>query len=415
MKIQTKEWLRNYFENKKEFFKEDHYLKAIRRGQHPDQTLYHIIQPTGLMYGYPVKNINGDDIEEDIRIKLLLVDTMVKSYMATVENVKDSEELLEDSVNKTIMELGRFYNAVYSELYTSSTSFFGKKRDDYEVVQRILNKRIDYTGENNFWISFFHNILLFLDIYLFRQWLQTGHDKIVINFLKEQKEELRFTVAKIMASAAHANQVIENEERKLFGYFLDSLNLSSDRKKEAVSFLENGIRLEDISVSDDHWILKKYFLELAILTTWADKVIEDIELEFLKELNAKFGFGEHEFESSMLALEGFVLEFWDELELLQDRQNFERVSRHFISRLQKIILDNKLSLFAEVKSRGPLLDLIRKAKVNTISNEEVEFIKSELIESMERLPSFHIISLPRNFLSLKVLMQVLPDDFFKSI
>ena len=415
MNINSKDWLKDYLKNKKEFLEEDFHIKAIRRGQHPDQTLYHIIQPTGLMYGYPVKNINGDEIIDEVRVKLLLIDTMVKSYMVTVENIRGGEKLLDDSVNNTIIELGQFYNAVYAELYTSSKSFFGKKRDDIEVVQRILNKRIDFKGSDNFWANFFHNTLLFLDIYLFRQWLQTGHDKMVINFLKEQKEELRFTVAKVMAAAAHANRVIEYEERKLFGYFLDSLSLSSERKKEAASLFENGVGLEDISVPDDHWILKKYFLEIAILTTWADKKVEDIELEFLKELNAKFGFGDNEFENSMLALEGFVLDFWEELDKLQDRQNFDRVSKDFTDRLAKIIEVNKRSLFEEVKSRGPLLELLQKAKVNKLEADEVDFIRTELIEAMESLTAFQIISLPRKFLSLKVLMLVLPEDFFKEI
>jgi len=216
-----------------------------------------------------------------------------------------------------------------------------------------------------------------------------------------------------MAAAAHANQNVEYEEKKLFTYFLDSINLSSERKKEALGFLENGISLYDLELPDDNWILKKYFLELAILTAWADKKIEDIELEFLRELNAKFGFTESEFENSMLALEAFVLEFWEELDKLQDRQNFDRVSKHFTQRLEKIIEGNKKALYKEVKSRGPLLDLLIKARTEKISAEEVDFIRFELIDSMETLPAFQIISLPRKFLTLKVLMMVLPDDFFR--
>src|SRR5205085_6593627 len=132
---------------------------------------------------------------------------------------------------------------------------------------------------------------------------------------------LRFSVVKVIAAAAHANTTIEFEERKLLEYFLQSTGLPADKKKEATRIFEEGIDIEGINLpTNNSWILKKYFLEMAILTIWSDKKVDDAELEFLRNLCAYMEFSEDDLENSMMAIEGFVLEHWNDLAYLQSKQ-----------------------------------------------------------------------------------------------
>lgn len=283
---------------------------------------------------------------------------------------------------------------------------------------RILDKRIDYTSEfdTNFWVQFFHNSLLFLDIFIFGQWIHTNADRIVSDFFKYEREELRFSVVKVIACAAHANSTIEYEERRLLEFFLQSTELPQDKKREAKKIFDEGISLEEINLpTNNSWILKKYFLEIAILTIWADKRVEDSELGFLKHLCKYLGFSEEDLENSMLAIEGFVLEYWEKLSYLQNKQDYNQVSEQFIERMTKVTDSNKSRLVKEVQESKELMELLRKARAHELNEEEKQQMQVLLLAALKTIPTFVIISLPQRFLTLPILMKILPNNFFAEV
>jgi hypothetical protein len=109
--------------------------------------------------------------------------------------------------------------------------------------------------------------------------------------------------------------------------------------------LNEGVEIDSINLpSENSWILKKFFLEIAILTMWADKKVEQAEQDFLKNFAPTLGFSDDDLDNSLIAIEGFVLEHWEQLDYLQDKQDFQRVSEHFISRVSKIAEKNKSRL-----------------------------------------------------------------------
>src|SRR5690606_7203300 len=143
----------------------------------------------------------------------------------------------------------------------------------------------------NFWTYFFHNSLLFLDVFIFGQWIHTNADRIVADFFRYERDELRFSVVKVIAAASHANKKVEIEEKKLLDFFLHSADLTSDKRKEAIHIFEQGIEIHEINLpSENSWILKKFFLEIAILTMWADKKVEEVEVAFLKDFSLRLSF-----------------------------------------------------------------------------------------------------------------------------
>ncbi|MDH5397427.1 MAG: TerB family tellurite resistance protein [Cyclobacteriaceae bacterium] len=410
-------WLNEYIQYKKKDYERGAYAGLKRKRQHPDQAMYSIIQPTGIMYGYPVKALNSTElVDSDSHAKLLLMDTMLSSYFLTLENEGESHVDYETTALEGVNMIADFYNTIYKNLYTSRTNFFGRKRADFDVLEMILDKRINIKGTRTFWSVFFHRSLMFLDVYFFRQWVQTQRDKMVSEFLKTYKDDIRNDIVKVMAAAAHANEIIEPEERQLFELFISSQNFTAQKRKEAIGYFEQGISVEDIPIPDEQsWLLKKYLLELAILTTWADKKIQDLEMDFLVNFNRRLGFVEEELENSLIAIEGFVLEHWEYLEELLNRQDFEQVKHEYISRLEAVVNRNKPSLIKEIREHGDLPKILEKARREELSLEEQDRIRQELVDCLQSIPSFEIITLPKKFLSLKVLMEILPNNIFKEV
>ena len=415
MKPSTKGWLKEYLEFRKELLKD---LTAEgRKASHPDHSIYRVIQPTGLMYGQPVNGFDHPDSsqwDEKDRMKIVLAESLISSSLLFHDKpIKDPEEL-SAVLLKTLENISNFYNHIFPELATPTKTLFGRKNTSLELAERILEKRIERASEfqSNFWTQFFHNSLLFLDIFIYGQWIHTNADKIVSDFFKYEREELRTSLVKIMAAAAHANSIVEFEERKLMEYFLQSAQLSPEKRKECQEIFERGISIEEINLpTNNSWLLKKYFLEIAILTIWADRKVDQVEMLFLKRLADTLSFSEDDLENSMMAIEGFALEHWDELNSLRDKMDYQQVSEQFIKRVAKVAERHKGKLLNEVKGSERLMSLIVKARSQELDPKEKARLQELLIDVMRTVPTFVIISLPQRFLTLPILMQILPKNF----
>ncbi|MDL5047379.1 hypothetical protein QQ054_15275 [Oscillatoria amoena NRMC-F 0135] len=415
MKPSNKGWLSEYLNFRKEQYKE---LTVNRKDSHPEYALYRIIQPTGLMYGQSVGNINHPSAgswDEKDRMKVLLAESLFSSSILFHGKPISSEEELSDLFVRVMENITHFYNTIFPELGTSSKTLFGKKKSTLELAERILERRVEralgYKG--NFWIYFFHNSILFLDIFIFGQWIHTNADRIVADFFRYEREELRFSVVKVIAAAAHSDNVLDFEEQKLFEYFIQGTEIPSERRKEAIAIFNAGVATEAINLpSDNSWILRKFYLEIAILTMWADRRVEQTEHDFLKQLCAHLGFTDDDLENSLIAIEGFVLEHWEQLEYLQDKQDYERVSEHFIERVARVAEKNRGKILKEAQENKFMMSLLIKAQAEELTAEESEVVRQHLIKVLKAIPTFGIIALPQNFLSLKVLLRILPKNLF---
>lgn len=409
-----KDWLQTYLDLRVPQFREMT-SDSGRKASHPEHALYRIIQPTGLMYGQSIGSGLPLVWTDRDRMRVLLAESLISSSLLFYDQPIQSDMALWQVINRTLESIGNFYNSIFPELSTPTKTIFGKKKSPIELAQRVMEKRVDLTQANqhSFWATFFHNSLLFLDVYIFGQWIHTNADKIVSDFFRYEREELRFSVVKVIAAAAHANREIAFEERKLFEYFLDSTRLSPRRKREALAIFAEGIALEDINLpSENSWILKKFFLELSILTIWSDKKVEQSELNFLRRLCHYFDFSDDDLENSMIAVEGFVLEHWPQLEYLQNKQDFEGVTEQFIRRVARITERNKTRLIHELQEHQEAMWLLRKARTTELSPDEKEEVRLEMIEILRTIPNFNVVALPPNFLTLPILLKIMPRDLF---
>lgn len=415
MRPDEKGWLQEYLDFKKDALKD---LSQKKRGSHPEHSLYRIIQPTGLMYGQNVGHLdypNAENWSEKDKMKILLAESLISSSLLFYDKPVKTPEELSQVFLKTIENIGNFYNNIFPELAIPGKSLFGKKRSPLELAEKILDKRVERTIEfqGNFWTYFFHNSLLFLDVFIFGQWIHTNADRIVADFFRYERDELRFSIVKVIAAAAHSDNTVDFEERKMLELFIQSSDLNTERRKEALTVFDKGIEVEEINLpSENSWILKKFFLEIAILTTWADKKVEQAEHYFMKRFCSYLGLSEDDLDNSLIAIEGFVLEHWEQLDYLQDKQDYNQVSEDFISRISKIAEKNKTRLAKEIQEREVVSALLRKARTEELSAEENERIRHELIDILKTIPTFVIISLPQRFLTLPVLMKILPKNLF---
>ncbi len=420
MKLKKKGWLKDYVDSRASLLNEQTH-EISRQSSYPDHSLYRLLQPTGLMYG---QNTGTWDVQisaewnEKEKMKILLAESFISSSLLFADKDIHNKSELSEVIDETITKIGGFYNNVFPEISIPTKTLFGKSRSSFDVAELILEKRIERGArfDNNFWIGFFHNSLLFLDVFFFGKWIHTKSDKIIADFLKSEKEELHIAIIKVIAAAAHSNQEIEEEEKKFFDFFLEGANIKGDKRKEAIAIFESGLSLEEINLhASTPWLIKKYLLELAILTIWSDKKVEDQEHGFLKNLCKYFGLNDDDLENSMIAIEGFVLGHWGELDFLKNQKDYDRVSEQFIQRLSRIIEKNRSLTVREIKKNQTLMTLLNKAKSQELSEDEQESVRDELLKILKAIPAFLINSLPNSFLNYTALLKILPNNLIAEV
>ncbi len=418
MELNEKGWLGNYLafrqKNIKPDTREPDYIKQ------KEQRLYRNIQPMGLMYGHPVipKHIVTDKLDQlsiNERMKVVFVECFIKSndidpgLLADEDQTDFSYELAKNLVN--------YYLQVFPELETDTHTFFGKLKEKEDIAEQLLDKRLVTRRPffKSIWVSYFHNSLLFIDVFFFKSWLEEKSTIKTIESLRLGKDKIRLSLLKIIAAAAYADKQIEKEERKLFLMFLKSAHLDQATEKEVKLFIDSKLTVNDLDITDiDSWLLKKYFLEIAILTIWSDKVVNDDEREFIGELSKKLGFSKEETESSMIAIQSFVLSNWDEMHFFLNNKDYEVVSTLLIRQLTKTASKNRARIATEIKESRELMELMTASLSRKLNAEEKEKVREQLVDLLKMLPTFVIIALPGTFLTLPLMMKILPKSAWPS-
>lgn len=384
--------------------------------ENKSEFIYKTIQPSGLMYGHPIlpKEYISEDflaLDNSEKLKIVLLDGFVKTAVFPSDAVipTDPDEYV-SFMAKVIVE---FYEQAYPDNDVKFTSFWGKKLSHEEIVEKIINDRLNATQQHTFWGSFFNNSLLFLDVFFFGEWL--AHPEHLRDSLLEQRDQTHQLLLEVMIAASYADSALQDEEKELFGQLLESVQISEKRRNYLGQLLKTGHSLDSIDLSTiDEWILQKYFLELAILFVWADQIVTEEEKVFIGKLGKKLGFDNEEIERSMAAIESFVVANWGKVSFLQEKNNFNVISEQFIKRISKVVNKNKQMISTEIRESKELMQLLMKSTKEDLTPEEQIMVRNQLIDILKILPTFVIIALPGSFLTLPLLMKILPDSALPS-
>jgi hypothetical protein len=382
--------------------------------------LYKTSHNSGLIYGHPVlskefKSPEFLELSQSAKLKLVLLDGFIKTAVFPSDQLipEDPDEFVH-YLSESIIE---YYSEVIPNKKVKERNFWGKKLSNEEIVEALLNDRLTVEAQelDNFWINFFNNSLLFLDVFFFGEWIVNRHEEATVQKIQQHRDSVHLLLLQVMACAAHADNTLQEEEKVLFNQFLASAHLPESMEKEAAGFLIKKVNIADIDLSAAKtWILKKYILELAVLTIWADQIVTEEEDQFIKELSDQLGFTGEELERSMVAIESFVLANWGNIPLLQSKNSFDDIRTRFLERLSEIIAQNKNRITTEIKESKELTELLIKSANTDLSEEEQIKVRTQLIDILKMLPTFVIIALPGSFLTLPLLLKILPKDTLPS-
>jgi len=72
-------------------------------------------------------------------------------------------------------------------------------------------------------------------------------------------------------------------------------------------------------------------------------------------------------------------------------------------------------MLKEVQDSEELMTLLKSAKADQLSETEKARMHMLLIAALKTIPTFVIVSLPQRFLTLPMLLKILPNNFFAEV
>ncbi|MEO0899174.1 MAG: LETM1 domain-containing protein [Bacteroidota bacterium] len=388
-------------------------VEVLKQYASPYQYLYYLLQPTGLMYGYPVRFIEDphpqiEEWSEKDKLKVLLAEAFIDLGLYYYQR---EEESLYQYMKRIVADVLEFYKEHYKLYSKYPLKTLKKKGNPIKQLEYVMDKRInnDYDWRN-IWATFFHNSLLFFDLIYFVKWKE-GENIFAEEGPSKLRIDTRANILRVIAAAAHSDQLITPFESELFYFFLHSASLPAPQKRQAEAAFKKGIELNDIDLSGfTSWILKKYHLELAILTTYVKQKVSPEEYAFLQHFSDKLGLGEEELHLSMSNIENFVKESWEEVHYLQIKQNYRFVSEQFIRRMRILVRKNQRMIREEIEESRELVHLLRQSRQRELTPYEWEKIRQQLLDILRSIPAFAIFMMPLGSITLPILLRIVPKS-----
>ncbi|MEZ4937124.1 MAG: LETM1 domain-containing protein [Crocinitomicaceae bacterium] len=366
----------------------------------PEKNLYLNVHDTGLIYGYPTNFIfYPDDMGKwstSNSYKLLLYEGFILSNLLNGSSSElDPKELID------------FYETLNHKKAKKFGLFKGGGGDDHDIVDSLLSKRLNIKihGES-FWLNYLSNSFIYTDLILYHK-LKMGYK---FPNLEQRIQDIQKAALHIIIAATTSNGIIGEKEKAVFDMFLASSSLPDYDKNEIEHLLKAGLTFYDLVLPEElTWIVRRWFLEIALIVILADNVIDPKEQDFLEKLANKLEFSKYELDDAQNSIQSFILNNFEKLPYLTDKSEFQQIYGSVTKKVVKAVTNNKEKILQELSESKELVALIKKSTTKELSRDEKKKVRKQLGDLAKSIPALTVFMLPGGAILLPIVLKLLPN------
>jgi len=397
----AKNWIRKFFS----LVEDGHISLQIDALQDKEEMLHYLSNKTGLIYGIPGRFIYSNELShhhytQDEELKLLLFESLLFCYL--------QENKIPFKEEDFILALCDFYReAPISKGIDDWFLPYRKKKPDLQL-ESILAKRIRVKTPifgSNYWLNFLSNSFVFLDVILFKDYLQNQNQ----TFFDHYTEYAKFILLWVIF-AAYLDDEVEVKEQRLLWRLLSSAHLDKFHHEEIEKHILNGISENEVKEQIiHHKLLSKVTMELCVFITKATHQTSEKEEVKLNHIGKLLGLTPKEIEEARNLCTTFILENEEDVSVINSDSRIQYFYESFSDRWLHILGRNKDKLVNELKESKELIALIQKSTKQELTKEEKEAVKSQFKDILKSMPSMAIFLLPGGSLLLPLILKIVPD------
>ena len=354
--------------------------------------LYNGLKKTGFVYGINTKIPRfitpEHKLSEDEKAKINLLTALYFTFKAERKGYGFSEFLEQILL-------------FYKDLEVNHVSFLGKLFTGSKKstqLEKLIDSRV-YLEDNlisKTFNSIITNSLLFIDVLLFKRYLQNQQD------IREHAYNLEYLAINITYHALSSKEKNKNDE-KLAQLFAASLTFIDS----TVENFDGSYREKLINNHTTIWE-NKYFLDVACLTVWEDHSLEYQESEFIFGIGKDLGFENKQISRSLEEVTSFFDKNAETIPFLKDTNLAVQFYDSMSKVVNKLIIRNSKRLQKELSESKELVALISKSAVKDLTSEEKKKVQNQLLDIFKSIPSLAIFMLPGGAVLLPIFIKLIP-------
>lgn len=360
--------------------------------------LIDISRDSGLIYGVAVRTIFSSQALQvnwtsKDKLKNLFFETFLWTHWAHSGFIFNKEHFIND--------LASFYSSIKPKNSFDFLSFF-KKESAISSIENAIDERLELDKriiETRIWLNTLNNAFIFLDVILFKEFLQT---KRIRSFQELTEKAMHCFINAVQSD----NQITEIEE-KLFAFYVASARL----EKEIDDELENHFQHQTFKLNSEELLpesedFKLFLLYLSAFVLSCKNEISKEEKTLLVSLCESFNLSVELPEIALAYTTAFIFE--NEKLIPYLGSSTEILFSNLSKRWGKILLRNKDKLVLEIQQSKELMYLLVKSTQKELTKEEKEIAKNQLMDIMRSMPSLAIFLIPGGSLLLPVFLKIIP-------
>ena len=397
-----------------------------------EQAIYYFLEPTGLLYGsllnspFPkVKYPRSKYFDSLDRVHMVFLESLFACLVA------DRHFLLQDLV----VEKSHFDSALGvamsyflkdprflhegAQPESKRRWFSGNGARNWRRFEKELKRRITRGARFFFRPELFYNSFLFLDLYTCLLWQRTTLSEMepsddMLESLERQQMEWRVKLIRYLIAASQSDGLTQPPERRLIDHFIKSSGLPRATRAELRRLIKTGVPVPDLQVEGLPWLVRRYILELVLMTVMVDQVITDSEQAFVEVLVEMLGLWQEEMHQSVAVLELFLLKHQERLSYLKNPSHLLSIRDRIQERAGLLLRKNLDSVVNEIRETRELSALLMKATKTSLSEKEKQKVRDQLADILKTIPALAVFALPGGGIILPVLIKLLPFNILPS-
>ena len=371
-----------------------------------EANLTHFIShQTGLIYGTAKTFIFSNAQEKqkfntNEQLQLLLFETLLFTYIRKHQAKAQNEAFIE-----TLLDFYKGYTAIGLKARISLKLTKNQNRKIEILLASRVGVKSSFLGAN-YWLKHLSNAFIFLDVILFRAYLEGDKTPFSLNY-----ERYASSVLNGLIYAALIDGKVEQKEQQILSHFKASATLPAHLDKMYRERIQIGIPLKVLEQERvDNPLLAQITYEFGHLLLQSTHLINELEKQKLQDLGKVLNMT----EAQMLISEEMSIAFISQsgpTELLIYKQSTEAgfAYKETSKRWLRIIGRNRDRLVTEIRESKELMALLQKSTKEDLSPEEKEQVKKQFYDILKSMPSLALFLLPGGSLLLPIVMKLVPE------
>lgn len=351
----------------------------------PSIHYYNSLKETGFIYGSNM-SIVYDLLEKkdltDIEIgKINLLTTLYYTH----KRHNSTEPILKNLIK------------FYKEIKVHRPSFFSRLINGQSTdvqLEKLIHKRIQIddnilTKNFNYFVI---NALLYVDVLAYQEYLI--NNRVSEKYMKNLEASIETIVYDVLRSKSNKTE----HDEGLIKLFQSSLRYQNN---DHLSF-EQANKL--LTRENEKW----YVLDLACMSTWSDRIIDEEEQKFLHNLGKQLELPKESIKMAIKSVNTFYTNNADNIALLSSRNIVKNFYDNSSKMVSKLISRNRKRLYKELLQSKDVVVLIGQSTLRDLTDEEQKRLQEQLVDIIKAIPSLAIFMLPGGALLLPLFVKFIP-------